>query len=270
MLDPSSQLLNALRAQFGEQVERDRCEGPVAAFSIPDPGADQPIQLRFASTEDSPVPALFLAERDIVRGLHHKNILTVLHEGAFEGHAFYAVRRPYQPLGDKLRGQRLPLGDVLSILRQMAAALAHCHEKGVVHGAIDPLHITSGADGAVLDGFHRAALIKVFGSASLKGSVLGTPLYFSPELCMVQPIDGRSDIYSLGIIACEMLVGEPPFRSVIDWVRARLEHDPPTPEFNSRKERRVYGVIRQMMARDPASRYQSGSALLRALDELAF
>src|SRR5438876_684495 len=127
MPDLSSKLLVALRGQFGEQVECDRCQGPIAAFRIPDSGADKPIQLRFPSTGDAVVRALFLAERDILRELRHKNIVAILHEGVFEGHPYYAVRRPDPPLGDRLWDQRLPLTDVLTVLRQMAAALAHCH-----------------------------------------------------------------------------------------------------------------------------------------------
>lgn len=268
MTDHSSRLLKALRAQFGDQVQADQCQGPVAAFSVPDSGADEPLQLRFALTEKPPVPALFLAEREIVRTLRHKNIVAVLHEGVFEGHAFYAVRRPYALLDEKLSGQRLPLIDVLALLRQLAAALAHCHENGVVHGAIDPFHIVSCPEGVMLDGFHRAAFIKVFGSLYQQGCVLGTPLYFSPELCTEQTLDARSDIYSLGITAFEALTGEPPFLRAVDWVRARLEQDPPTPKLKSAKEARVYSVIRQMLAREPAARYQSASALWRALDEL--
>ena len=268
MTNVSSQLLIALRAQFGEQVECDRCEGPIAAFSIPDSGAEKPIQLRFALTEDSAVRALFLAERDIVGMLRHKNIIALLHQGMFEGHPYYAVRHPDPLLSDRLAGQRLPLSQLYTVLRHIAAALAHCHENGAVHGAIDPAHVTYGREGAVLDGFHRAAFIKVFGSPYQEGFVLGTPLYFSPELCTEQPIDGRSDIYSLGVTAYETLVGEPPFLRATDWVRARLEQAPPTPKLNAGKEAQLYSVIRQMLAGEPAARYQSAQDLLRALEGL--
>lgn len=266
----SSQLLVSLRARFGQHVASNHCEGPVAAFRVPDSGAHPPLQLRFASTEDLEVRALFLAERDIVRTLHQGNVVALLQEGEFEGQAYYAVRCPDPPLRDRLRAQgRLPLTDILRVLRDTTAALAHCHENGVVHGAIDPQHITYGAEGAVLDGFHRAAFIKVFGSPYQDGYVLGTPMYFSPELCNEQPIDGRSDIYSLGMTVYEALVGAPPFLNETDWVRARLEQDPPTPKLKSAKERELYDVLRPMLARDPTARYQSAPAALRALEAVA-
>lgn len=268
MADPSNELLVALRAQFGDEVLHDHCEGPIVAFRIPDSGGGTPIQLRFAMTEDAEVRALFLAERAIARKLSHNNIVAVLNDGVFEGHPYYAVRRLDPPLGDRMRDQRLPITDLLRVLRHVAAALAHCHEKGVVHGAIDPLHITYGPQGALLDGFHRAAFIEVFGSPYQEGIALGTPMYFSPELCSNQPIDARSDIYSLGIIAYATLAGEPPFLSADDWVRARLELDPPTPKLKSPQEKRLYSVIRQMVARDPAARFQSATAVLRALPDL--
>jgi len=269
MRDPESSLLAALRAHFGHLVEPDRCSWPIAAFLMPDFGAENPIQMRFGASEGT-ARELFLAERDLVRTLHHRNIVAVLHEGDFDGHAYYAVRRPNPLLDDRLRSdQHLPLVHVLAILRDMAAALAHCHENGVVHGAIDPLRIADRPEGAVLDGFYIAAVITVLGTPYQEGYAIGTPIYCSPELLSGHPIDERSDIYSLGMIAYVALAGEAPWANEADWgCGARLKRYPPTPKLKSAEEKRLYGVIRQMLAPRPAARFQSSVALLRALEGL--
>jgi serine/threonine-protein kinase len=157
--------------------------------------------------------------------------------------------------------------ELVSLIGDIAGALGYCHQNGVVHADVNPRQIACGRDGAVLDGFGRAASFRLFGYLA-EGMALGNPTYFSPELCAGEPLDGRSDIYSLGIIAYQCLTGAPPFLDARDLVRVRLEEDPPTPIFTSMREKRLYGIVRKMLARDRETRYESAEACLSALEDL--
>lgn len=255
-------LLRALQAAFGGRVEFYRVAGAVAAFRLSASGPDGALELRLPWSTDPNFRSLFLAELSILRKLQHPNIVGIVREGVVEERPYYLVRRPDPPLGERLwHGRRLAAADLISLLGDITAALAHCHQHGVVHAEVDPQHITLGHGHSELDGFARAASFQVLGYGA-EEIVLGNPTYFSPELIAGQPLDARSDIYSLGITAYECLTGEPPFRGKNLLGRARLEQEVPTPKLDSAQDWQLYGVVKRMLARDPAERFVSAEALL--------
>ena len=189
-----------------------------------------------------------------------------MREGIVEGRPYILVHRPEPLLSDRLWTSRhLRPADLICLLGDITAALAHCHQNGVVHAEVDPNHITFGRKHCALDGFERAAFFQVFGYSS---EVVGNPRYLSPELRAGRPLDGRSDIYSLGITAYECLAGSPPFLEASPFVPARQEEQPPTPKLGSAEEERLYAVIRRMLPPDPSARYASAAALLSAVEDL--
>jgi len=259
-----------LRAAFGSSVELARIENDRAIFRLPDSAPDQPLELRILCGAAPESRAHFFAETGILRKLQHPNIVGAVSEGTLAGHPYFVVRRPHRSLRDRLcECRRLPPPAIIAILSDIAAALEHCHRNGVVHAAVDPRHIVVGPERAALDGFTMAAAFQTFGYRS-EGLVIGNPTYISPELCTGQPLDGRSDIYSLGVTAYDCLAGEPPFHGLLgtDLIRAHLEHAPPTPPLTSAHEKRLYRMIKKMLAKDPGARYVSAQALLAALHDL--
>ena len=165
-------------------------------------------------------PERFLREIQIAAHLTHPHILPLHDSGTVEygpgmPGPYYAM--PYIE-GESLRGRltrekQLPLEDALQIARDVADALGYAHGSGVVHRDIKPENILFEAGHAVVTDFGIARAIEAAGGEKLTatGLAVGTPIYMSPEQAAGEAVDGRSDLYSLGCVLYEMLVGEPPF-----------------------------------------------------------
>ncbi len=171
-------------------------------------------------------PERFLAEIRTTANLQHPNILPLYDSGTatiptdppdptVPTVLFYVM--PYidgETLRSRLaRDQRLPLDDVLHIMREVADALDYAHRAGIVHRDIKPENILlSGGHALVADfGIARAVADPEAGRLTQTGQVIGTPAYLSPEQVTGEPLDGRSDIYSLGCVLFECLTGDVPF-----------------------------------------------------------
>lgn len=158
----------------------------------------------------------FLREIEIASRLHHPNILPLFDSGEAEGVLYYVM--PYVE-GDSLRDRmtrerQLPLADALRIAVDVAEALAFAHRHGIVHRDIKPENILLQGDRALVADFGIARAISVAAGDRLteSGLVVGTPHYMSPEQADTKgQVDGRSDVYSLGCVLFEMLIGEPPY-----------------------------------------------------------
>lgn len=157
----------------------------------------------------------FLREIEIAAGLQHQNILPVYDSGETDGLLYYIM--PFiagESLQERLeREHQLPLSAIATIADDVSHALDYAHAHGIVHRDIKPGNILLGESHAVVSDFGVAWAIAA-GSERLtsSGLVVGTTRYMSPEQASGDPtIDGRSDVYSLGCVVFEMLVGEPPF-----------------------------------------------------------
>ena len=160
-------------------------------------------------------------------------------------------------------------GALVRLATDVAAGLAYAHEKGVVHRDIKPDNILLEADGtAVISDFGIAKAVSGYVTATGVNMTIGTPLYISPEQAQGRKLDGRSDIYSLGVTLYKAATGEAPFRST-DWFELARMHveEPPKgprktrPDLSERFER----IILRCLAKHPDDRYASSEALL---DEL--
>ncbi len=157
----------------------------------------------------------FVREIRIAAMLTHPNIVPLYDSGEFEGQLFYVM--PHidgQSLRDRLkRDLMLPLGQTLQWAAEIADALAFAHTHGIVHRDIKPENLLIQGDRLVLADFGVARAIDLAADEDITSEqlVVGTPLYMSPEQASGSRVDGRSDIYSLGCVIYEMLVGEPPF-----------------------------------------------------------
>ncbi len=220
----------------------------------------------------------FLREIEIVAQLQHPNIVPLFDSGEASGALYYVM--PHES-GASLRQRlvretRLPVDDVVLILRDICDALAFAHERGIVHRDIKPDNILlSGRHAMVTDfGVAKAATdAAATGTNTAAGVVLGTPVYMAPEQIAAEPrIDHRADIYSLGVLSYELLAGRPPFgrEARQDILSAHLTEAPrPLTTFRRDLPARLVDIVMKCLAKQPADRWQSADEIRRHLDALA-
>lgn len=210
----------------------------------------------------------FIREAKIVSRLVHPNIVTVYDVGVSNGHHFLSME--YVP-GRDLRALRakLNLRDVIGVIKDVALALDFANRKGCVHRDVKPENIMLHDEGgrAVLMDFGIAKLSDVSSGMTQVGSTIGTPHYMSPEQARGKPVDGRSDIYSLGVVFFWLLLGHVPF-SADSAVAVGIKHlSAPIPVLP--QALMVFqDLIDKAMAKKPEQRFQSGRELAEALDRL--
>ena len=217
----------------------------------------------------------FRREIRITGRLHHPNILPLLDSGVSAEVHWYTM--PFVE-ADSLRerlasaGNRLGLDQVIAVGRQIAAALDYAHAAGVVHRDVKPANILLEGDHAWIADFGLARMAAgEAGSPITSGSlVVGTPFYMSPEQARGggMPVDGRSDVYSLGCVLYEMLAGEPPFSGPTrEAILSRHALDPVPPIATVRPEVGLGDVVlRKALAKSPADRFATAGQLLGALE----
>ena len=160
-------------------------------------------------------PERFLREIKVAAGLTHPHILPLFDSGIADGMLFYTM--PYvegETLRHRLiRQRRLPVADAVTIARDVADALAYAHSQGIIHRDIKPENILLEAGHPVVSDFGIARAISAADASRMTGTgiVVGTLDYMSPEQAAGEDVDGRSDIYSLGCVLYEMIIGRPPF-----------------------------------------------------------
>src|SRR5947209_6057256 len=176
-----------------------------------------------------------------------------------------------KPLDVALKMGPMPQAQLVSVLRQTADGLKKAHAASVIHRDIKPSNIMMAANGEVkiLDfGIAKALDAK----KDLTGqTVLGTPYYMSPEQAMGQPVDARTDVYSLGISAFHLLTGKRPFeaKSKVDVMMMQVKQPlPKVAEWAPGTDERIAAIIEKMCAKQPAARYQSCDELMFAIDTL--
>ena len=200
--------------------------------------------------------------------LEHSHIVPVYDVGRAEKIHYLAM--DYLPGGDLNSFIRAGLqpGEAVKILTQLAQALHFFHSKGYIHRDVKPDNILfRGDNSAVLTDFGIARTIENAADLTKNELVFGTPAFMSPEQSQGQSIDGRSDLYSLGVIFYKMLTRQLPF-SADDPLTLALKHiHEPIPKLPA--ELACYQtIIDQLMAKDPSHRFQSGLALCKAVASL--
>lgn len=167
-------------------------------------------------------------------------------------------------------GSKLPLTIALHLIEQIALALDYAHHAGIVHRDIKPANIIVTAEGRakIMDfGIAKLALAE----ATVPGYVMGTPAYMSPEQINGQPVDGRSDLFSLGVIAYWLLTGEKPFEGdTVTEVCVQITSKEPrhASELSSSLSLDYDYLLNRALAKDPAQRYQSGGEFAADVHDL--
>ncbi|HEX7501995.1 MAG TPA: serine/threonine-protein kinase [Acidobacteriota bacterium] len=157
----------------------------------------------------------FIKEAQTISRLHHPNIVRVYETGRTDGLRFMAMEFFPESLKQRIQARgRIEPDEALAIANQVAAALFYAHAKGFIHRDIKPDNIMFRRDGTpvILD-FGIARVLESTTQLTRSGMSMGTPRYMSPEQLNAKRADGRSDIYSLGVVLYEMLSGAPPYKS---------------------------------------------------------
>jgi serine/threonine protein kinase/tetratricopeptide (TPR) repeat protein len=217
--------------------------------------------------------ARFLHEIQIAARLHHPHILPLYDSDESSGFLYYVM--PYvegETLRERLgRERQLPVGDALQISREVADALSYAHKSGVVHRDIKPANIMLESGHALVADFGIARAVGVASSQPFTGprQVIGTPSYMSPEQTEgSEYLDGRSDIYSLGCVLFEMLVGQPPFpgTSLEAVIARRMSNPVPSPRaFREMVPEAIDTAVKKALAKLPADRFVSAAQFAEAL-----
>ncbi len=155
----------------------------------------------------------FIKEARTLSALVHPNIVTIFDVGKIEKSHFIVMEFLQESLKDRLRKQRkLAPDEAIHTVRQVADALFYAHENGIIHRDVKPDNILFRKDGTpvILD-FGIAKRVDSDTRLTRTGVSIGTPQYMSPEQCNAEKVDGRSDVYSLGVVFYEMLTGKPPY-----------------------------------------------------------
>ncbi len=220
---------------------------------------------------DATLRARLQREADAVRALDHPGIVAVHGTGEIDGLVFITMDLVDGPsLEEEIRaGGGLDPLRALGLLRQVAAALDHAHEHGMVHRDVKPANVLIGpGDRALLTDF---GLAKVAKSARLTrtGMWVGTIEYIAPEQLLAQRVGPPADVYGLSALAYEVLVGRPPFvrQNPADLIQAHLGETPRPPSSLRPSLAFVDPVLARGLAKTPGERYASAGAMVRALGE---
>ncbi len=215
----------------------------------------------------------FEAEIESLKKLRHDHIVKLYGYGEQEGHLYYAMELICGPtLEDALRkGKHFTWQEVTQIGIDLAKALKHAHDHGVIHRDIKPANLLQDAGGRVkLSDF---GIARVFGGVHLTqaGGVLGTAEYMSPEQADARSVDHRCDQYSLGGVLYALLAGRPPFRAagIAELIQLqRFAHPEPVRSFAPATPAELERIVMQLLEKDPDHRFRSTMVLARQLEAM--
>jgi serine/threonine protein kinase len=243
-----------------------------SVYKAYEPALDRYVALKVLPAEfmhDENFAERFQREAKVVAKLEHPKIVPIFGFGIDQGVPWMAMRLVAGgTLASLLKGGRLSPPRVVAILRGVAQALDHAHEKGVIHRDVKPQNILlDDAERVYLADFGIARMTEGSTALTATGMITGTPQYMSPEQATGQHVDHRSDIYALGIVAYEMLVGKVPFLADTP-VAVLLKHvqaPMPLPTDDQCSE----GVVRALLkctAKTPEHRWPTASAFIDAME----
>jgi serine/threonine protein kinase len=204
--------------------------------------------------------------------LSHPGIVTVYDVEQQGDLAYIAMEYVDGPTLDQLLSQPQPLdaGRMFSILGQTAVALDYAHSKGIVHRDIKPANIMLSEDGTSKIADFGIAKITAADNLTMTGSIVGTPHYMSPEQVQGQPVDGRSDQFSLAVIGYEMLTGEKPYTGEhLTTVVFKIVAEEPVPphRLNPSLSAAIENVLRKALAKKPDGRYRNCQEFIESLEK---
>jgi len=251
--------------------------GMATVYRAYDPSFDREVALKVLPREflhDPQFEGRFKREIKTVAKLEHPAIVPVYDVGEEDGQPFFVMRyMTGGSLSDWIKRGKFSLQDTARIVERLAGALAYTHAKGIVHRDLKPDNILFDNNGnPFISDFGIAKLDEA--TSTLTGSaVVGTPAYMSPEQAQGEKADSRSDIYGLGVIIFQMLVGKQPYSADTPMGVVVKQITEPVPEildFDSTLPPEVDEFIKKALAKDKNDRFNTVIELAKALNMIAF
>lgn len=209
----------------------------------------------------------FLREARIAAKLHHRHVVSIFDVGVHDGIHYCAME--HLPGGPVMRRGSPPLAlkPTIRCVREIASALHYAQEKGFIHRDVKPDNILLREDGScVLSDFGIARAADSGTIMTKTGAVVGTPHYMSPEQLRGRAIDGRADLYSLGVVFFQLLSGRVPYEASDSLAVGIMHMTAPLPQLPS-EYRFLQPILERMLAKEPAERFQTGAEIDAALAE---
>ena len=253
-----------LEAALGEQLQLGPLLGQggfAAVFRARDPFLERDVAIKVLDPSlavDATLEEQFLYEARTIAAAEHPHIVPLYSATSSAGLLYLVMRLlPGQSLADRIAEGKLPAAEAVRIALECARALAAAHAVGVVHRDIKPGNILLDANGNATVTDFGIALVTSRPARELLGSTTGTPHYMSPEQSLGEQVDGRSDVYALGIVLYEMLTGTCPFlgRNATEVIAKHISA--PIPKLSEREPETPAALVRlvdHMLAKDPAGR----------------
>jgi len=220
--------------------------------------------------DDEEAFARFIQEAQVVAGLNHPHIATVLDLGEADGYYFLALRYVEGSSLDKVLAQHGPLNwrQSMRVTGDVADALVFAHEIGLVHRDVKPQNIIiSRHEGAVLTDFGLVKAMEAIGMGSRTGVMLGTPQYIAPEVWHGQPATPASDQYALACVLVEMISGKPLFDAPTPWAIMEKHSEPPDlPPSLTAMPNTLMSILRALSV-NPDERFESVADFARDLSQ---
>jgi len=277
--DPAMDLFAAVQAALEPhyRLERELGRGGMGVvYQAIDRTLDRRVAIKVAHpelTEKSAIAQRFLAEARMLARIQHPNIVAIHQAGRVQDLHYYVMDEvPGESLRQLLnREGSLPIALARAIAADIAAALDAAGRAGFVHRDVKPENVLldSETGRALLAdfGIARASDGLVGGSTTGQGVAVGTPAYMSPEQAAGEAVDARSDLYGLGVVAYEMLAGQPPFVGPNRVVVSRHLSERPAPLDRIRPEvpKHLAAAVMRSLEKVPADRWQTGDEMRRAL-----
>jgi len=210
----------------------------------------------------------FLREARIAAKLHHRHVVGIYDVGVYMG--FHYCTMEYLPGGPVMRRGSPPLAlkPALRCIREISLALHYAQEKGFIHRDVKPDNILLREDGSCVLGDFGIARAADSGTLMTKtGSVVGTPHYMSPEQLRGRAIDGRADLYSLGVVFFQLVTGKVPYEASDSLAIGIMHMTAPLPQLPA-EYRMLQPILDKMLAKEPGDRYQTGAEIDAALAEV--
>ena len=241
-------------------------------FRAHDPELDRFVAVKVLPSfqaEDPTFVERFRREARAVAGLNHSNIIQVHDFGEDKGFNFIVMELVTGGTLHDRMGRKLPLTEVMGLVLPLASALDYAHQRGIIHRDIKPSNVLLDEDGRpILSDFGLARIVEGSAGLTRPDAVMGTPEYMAPEQALGRKADQRADLYALGIIIYQMLLGRTPFKSDTPSTTLMAHiHSPvplPTaedPDFDPLLE----ATLIRALAKDPDDRYQTSADFVEAL-----
>ncbi len=251
--------------------------GMATVYRAFDPSFDREVAIKVLPREmlhDPQFRSRFEREIKLVAALEHPAIVPVYDVGDEDGQPYFVMRyMTGGSLTDWIEKGKFSIQDTARLIEKIAPGLAYSHKKGIVHRDLKPDNILFDDNGApFISDFGVAKLIEASGGLTGSG-VIGTPAYMSPEQVQGGEIDGRSDVYGLGVIVYQMLSGQQPYSADTPMGVVVKHITEPVPEilkFMPSLPPAVDEIIKTAMAKDKSDRYSTTIDLAKALNLLAF